>query len=356
MLTGRAKRLAEKLGNFEAAIIQTPVSRFYLLDFDSHDAGTLLLFPDEMVFIIDSRYIEVANAGVTNAQVMLETNAMAQTAELLQKRGVQKLLAENGITVAEYAKLAKAMEGIEVDASPTLGQALLDLRAIKSEDEIARIKSAQAITDACFTHILPFIKEGVSEIDLMLEMETYMRSHGAEKLAFDTICVAGPNSSRPHGVPSNNTVKPGDFITLDFGAKVDGYCSDMTRTVALGEPTQTQRDVYALVLKAHLESMAAVKAGVIGKDIDKIARDIIYGAGYEGRFGHGLGHSLGIDVHEDPRFSPVCSSEIKAGMLMTIEPGVYLPGEFGVRIEDTIIVKEDGFESIAHSDKQLIIL
>lgn len=353
----RAEKMIAKLpGEFEAALILTPQNRFYFLDFDSHDAGTLLILKDKMYFIIDSRYIEVAQNVVKDVELVLQSNALMQVEELLQQHHVSQIYVENKITLAQYEEVKNVLAGIHIFADDTLSKTIDNLRAIKDADEIERMREAQRVTDACFTHILPYIQEGVREIDIMLEMEHFMRSHGAEKVAFDTICVAGANSSLPHGVPGENKVKKGDFITMDFGAKVKGYCADMTRTVAFGALSSEQEKVYDMVLRAHLAGIATAKAGMRGCDVDKVARDIITQEGYGAYFGHGLGHAVGIDIHEDPRFSPACKTVIQAGMMMTIEPGCYLPGKFGVRIEDTTLITETGCDPLPKSPKNLIIL
>lgn len=357
MLDTRAKALVQSMPQgFEAALIGTPENRFYLLDFDAHDAGTLLLLPDKMVYVIDSRYIEVADAQVKNAQVLLEKDALGQVAEVLQKEGVTKVYLEDRVPIAAWTRLKEKIPSVEYDISSTLSNNLMTLREVKDGEELARMRQAQAITDACFEHILPFIKEGAREIDLALEMEHFMRSHGADGIAFETICVAGPNTSRPHGVPGDYRVRPGDFITMDFGAKYKGYCADMTRTVALGEPGEEKRRVYDIVLQAHLAGIAAAKAGLVGSAVDKVARDIISDAGYGGNFGHGLGHALGIEVHEDPRFSPKETRAVRAGMVMSVEPGIYLPGKFGCRIEDAVLLTDTGCKPLPASGKQLMVL
>lgn len=357
MLEQRIKNLAASLPeDFEAAIIKTQSNRFYLLDYDSDSAGTLVMLPGKMFFIIDSRYEEKARNVVKNAEVVLETDALSQAGEILRQHGVKKLLVENQISVESCENMVSAFKGMEVDSSPVLSRALKACRAIKDEEEISRMKKAQDIADACFTHILPFIKEDVREIDIMLEIEHYMRSNGAEKVSFDTISLTGPSTSLPHGVPGENRVKPGDFITMDFGALYKGYCSDMTRTVAFGEPGEEKRKVYETVLKAHLAGIEAARAGARCNDVDKIARDIINDAGYKGLFGHGLGHSVGIDVHEDPRLSPKCGDILKQGMIMTVEPGCYIPGRFGCRIEDMVLITSGGCKPFPSSEKQLIVL
>lgn len=342
---------------FEAALVTTPVNRFYFLGLDTGDAGTLLILPGKSYFIIDSRYIEIARREVETAEVVLEDKAVEQLSALVKQHGVKKLYLENKETLAYAEKVRGALPaGTVLDTGSTLSNAIDALRVIKSDSELAAIRRAQKITDDCFTYMLNYLKPGLREIDVALEMEMFMRKHGAGKLAFDTILVAGAKTSLPHGVPGENVLQAGDFVTMDFGANVDGYCTDMTRTVALGSVTDEQRKVYDTVLQAQLAACAGAKAGMRGCDVDKIARDIIYSAGYEGCFGHGLGHSLGIEIHENPRYSPLCTDEIKAGTMMTIEPGIYLAGKFGVRIEDTVLVCENGVEILGASDKNLIIL
>ena len=353
----RTDKLAAALGDgFEAALISTDVNRFYLLGFDSGDAGTVLLIGGETYFIIDSRYIEIAQQKVREAQVILETKALDQVRDLLSSHGVRRLYMENKATLAFAARVRAALPDVEVDTSARLSDALEALRAVKDEDELAAMRRAQKITDDCLAYILPKLKPGVREIDAALDMELFMKSHGAQKLAFPAILVAGRKTSLPHGEPGDNVIQNGDFVTMDFGANVDGYCTDMTRTVAVGHVSEEQKKVYDTVLKDQLACCGAAKAGMTGRQVDKIARDIIYGAGYEGCFGHGLGHSVGIEIHEDPRYSPVCDAVVRPGMVMTIEPGIYLAGRFGVRIEDTTVVGENGCEILGSSPKELIVL
>lgn len=353
----RIKRLLAALpADFEAALVTTAVNRFYFLNFDSGDAGTVLILPERTYFIIDSRYIEIARACVRDAEVILEDQPLAQVREILSGHGVRRLYMENKATVAYADRVRAALPDVAVDASAALSGAIDAIRAIKSEEELDAIRRAQRITDACFEHMLGYIRPGVREIDAALEMEVFMRSHGAGKLAFDTIFVSGAKTSLPHGVPGEKRIETGDFVTMDFGANVDGYCTDMTRTVAVGSVSEEQKKAYETVLRAQLACCAFAKAGYQGREVDKVARDLIYGAGYEGCFGHGLGHAVGIEIHENPRYSPACTDVVQAGMVMTIEPGVYLPGKFGVRIEDTTFVRDDGCEIIGKSPKELIIL
>ncbi len=356
----RLIKLKENLGqNFEAALINSAENRYYLLNADTHSAGNLLVLKGKSYFIIDSRYIEIAQNSVKNpeVEVVLEKIAKEQIAEILKSHNVKNVQIESTCTLARLETLKNAFpKEINIDTSNKLTQTLNDMRAIKDESEIENIKKAQAITDSCFAHILKYLKPGVSEIDIAIEMESYMRKNGAGKIAFDTIMLSGSKTSLPHGEPGDNIIKLGDFVTMDFGANVNGYCSDMTRTVAIGAISKEQEKVYNIVLKAQLAACEGAKAGLRGCDVDKIARDIITQEGFGSNFGHGLGHALGIDIHEDPRFSPLCTDEIKENMVMTIEPGIYLAGKFGVRIEDTVVMKKDGIEILAKSDKNLIIL
>lgn len=357
MLQQRVENLVKAMpSGTQAMLVLTPVNRFYFLDFDSHDAGTLLILPHKMVFIIDSRYIEVAIEKVKHAQVMLEEDALTQLQSILKAEGVTELYVEEEITVKTLSILRNKLQNVNLISDNTLSKNILTLRSIKQPEEIERMRKAQQITDKAFAHILSFIKEGMREVDVMLELEHFTRSNGADGMAFETICVAGANSSRPHGVPGQYRIQNGDFITMDFGAKYMGYCSDMTRTVAIGRVSDEQRKVYDVVLQAHLAGIQAAKPGLEGRQVDAVARDIIYNAGYKGYFGHGLGHAVGIEIHEDPRFSPKNSQIIKPGMMMTVEPGCYLPGRFGCRIEDMVLITEDGCEPLPQSPKELLVL
>ncbi|MDL2252511.1 Xaa-Pro peptidase family protein [Ruminococcaceae bacterium OttesenSCG-928-I18] len=357
MLKKRVAQLLDAMpDDFEAALIQTEVSRFYFLDFDAADAGTLLLLPEKLVYLIDLRYIEAAEREIDNAEVVLEKDTFKQLGELLEKAGVKHLYLENRIPVSLYEKTREKLPQCSLNISGRLSEEIEALRSVKDESEIERMRRAQQITDACFAHILPKIQPGVREVDMMLEMERFMRSSGAEKVAFDTIFIGGANTSLPHGQPGEYRLQKGDFVTMDFGAKYRGYCSDMTRTVALGEPGEEKRKIYDLVLNAHYVGLKAVYSGQKGSAVDKAAREVIEQAGYGPYFGHGLGHAVGIEIHEAPRFSPKCGSVIRSGMMMTVEPGCYLPGRFGCRIEDTVLVKEDGCESLAASPKELLVL
>ena len=352
----RIKRLAHDLPeDMDAALITSEVNRRYYTGFVS-SAGALLVTREKAVLLLDSRYVEAGGKKVTDAEVVLMTDMARQLNELFEEYKVKTVGIESGYMTVESLYSLRKVLNVQMLDDPRLNSIILKHRCVKSEEEMAEIRAAQAITDKTFIHMLDLIKPGVSEKDLQLELDYYMLRNGATGLAFETILAAGANGSMPHAVPGDNVIKEGDFVTMDFGAAHNGYCSDMTRTVAVGKITEEQEKVYNLVLDAQLAAIDAVRAGVPCNSIDKVARDMIYGAGYEGRFGHGLGHSLGLEIHENPRFSMLCSDITEVGTVMSVEPGIYLDGRFGVRIEDIVMITENGCEVITKSEKKLITL
>jgi Xaa-Pro aminopeptidase len=229
-------------------------------------------------------------------------------------------------------------------------------RAIKTECEISKIKQAQSITDKTFEYILNFIKAGKSEKEIAIEIDFFMRKNGADEVAFETIVASGENSSMPHATPTDRILENGDFVIMDFGASVEGYKSDMTRTVAIGSVSEEMQKVYDTVLKAQCLALDMIKPNQKCCDIDKIARDFIDNAGYKGLFGHSLGHSVGLEIHETPSFSTKDATKIASNMIMTVEPGIYLEGSFGVRIEDLVLICNDGVQNLTKSKKELLVL
>ncbi len=341
------------LSDGTAAFISSESGRRYLSGFHASD-GVIIITNNSAVLFADSRYFEAAEKTVKNMEIRL-FKGIDSVKEYLESRKIETLLIETSdLSVAEFKAYRKAF-GIKISSSAALSTALRDCRMIKSQNEIESIIAAQEITDKAFEHILSFIKVGVTEKEIALELEFFMRKMGSEGVAFDTIAVSGENSSLPHGVPTGRQIKNGDFITMDFGAVINGYRSDMTRTVAVGTVSEEQKAVYETVLAAQTAALKEIKAGKTCCDIDKIARDII-DCNYKGAFGHALGHSVGLDIHEYPNFSPKCSEKLKENMVMTVEPGIYLPNKFGVRIEDMVVVKGDGVLNLTKSPKKLIIL
>lgn len=264
-----------------------------------------------------------------------------------------RIAVEDTMNLARYMKLCEACKAYSFE--PASGS-INTCRMVKDDAELARLAKAEAIGDAAFSYILDRIKPGITEAEIALELEFFMKRQGASRLSFDTIAASGPNSSMPHAQVTNRRVEKGDFVTMDFGCVYQGYCSDMTRTVAVGTPTEEMKKVYQIVLDANLRAMDSIREGVRCSEIDAVARDYIRDCGYGAYFGHGLGHGVGLDIHEEPRFSPKCDVITRENMVITDEPGIYLPGRFGVRIEDLVVVKKDGFETLSRSDKKLIIL
>lgn len=341
----------------KAIMVYSERNRRYFTEFPS-DAGALLITAEGAYLLQDFRYEEAASYTAKNCTVVGFKNFKEKLCEILEEQGVKQVYMEIAkLSVADARTFEKAFneKGIEAVLDETLDKAIRDQRMIKSPEEVKKIEAAQAITDAAFEHILPYIKEGVTERELALEIEFFMRHNGAEGVAFDLIVAAGKNGSQCHAVPSGNTVQKGDFITMDTGALLDGYHSDMTRTVALGKVSDEQRKVYETVLRAQLAVIAGVKPGMICKDVDKIARDIIE-KDYPGTFGHGLGHGVGFEIHEWPAFSSRDETVVAEGMVITDEPGIYLPAKYGVRIEDMLLITEDGCRSLTKSPKELIEL
>ena len=342
----------------DAALVTSDVNRRYFTGLGS-SAGTLLAFRDAAYFIIDFRYIEVAKATVTGARVMLQEKLTEQLDTLLKKHGAQTVAIETDyLTVGMLEQYRQKLSGYEFLTESTLNDAILSMRSVKEPQELECIQKAQAITDAAFLDILDFIQPGKTEKEIAAYLEYCMRRRGADGLAFETIAAGGPNSAKPHAVPGDRPLQTGDFFTLDYGASWGGYCSDMTRTVAVGEPTEEMRRVYQTVLDAQCLGIRTAQVGVSCRAVDEAARELIYKAGYEGCFGHSLGHSVGLEIHEMPGFSPSIDPQTlcREGMVITVEPGVYLEGRFGVRIEDMVWFAPDGTKDLTNSPKELIIL
>jgi Xaa-Pro aminopeptidase len=351
------KKIQKAMKNYDldALLLKDETDRLYASGFQT-SAGALLILPEMAYFITDSRYIEAACEYVKDAEV-LQSNIEEKENDILKR-----LISENGITrlgaqdeSLSYSEYLRLQEALSLKLVPAQ-KICLELRQIKEPYEVENIVSAQRIAEKALDYVLGMIKPGISEKEIAAELEYQMVKNGAQCVSFETICVSGPNSSRPHGVPGSRKVQAGDFITMDFGCKVNGYCSDMTRTVALGSVTDEMRKVYDIVLEAQLAGIAAARAGIIGRDMDKAARDIIEKAGYGEYFGHGLGHSVGLQIHEGPNANPREEQPLPEGAVVTSEPGVYIPGKFGVRIEDMVYITKDGCENLTKAPKELIIL
>ncbi len=354
-------RLADFKASFsdsvDAAIIFDNANKRYLSGVNTDDAGTLIVTKNESYFIVDSRYIEVASRYISSEiKVVLQKDLYEQISQLFSENNVKFYALEIQKTPISVLNRLNEIVKTEFVSHFDAGEKISRLRSIKDNTELEFIKSAQKITDDAFDYILGRIHEGKTEKELSLELEYYMRSHGADDVSFDIIFIGGKNTSMPHGVPGDYRLKKGDLITIDFGADVNGYKSDMTRTVALGAVSDEQKKVYDIVLEAQKKAIEQVKEGIACSQIDKIARDVISSHGYGEYFGHALGHSVGLDIHESPNFSPKCSTVLKEGMVLSVEPGIYLPEKFGVRIEDLVYVTKNGSINLTKSEKSLIIL
>ena len=351
----RKEKLLAALDSYADAILVThKKNQYYLTGFDFDD-GYVLITRNRSYLITDFRYIEAAKAE-TNPEftvVMMEDDPQELFADLLLHNHVKTLaFEENHVSVAELVTLEKLFSGTQLVHS---GGVIEKLRIYKDSIEIENIITAQRIAEQAFDHILGFITPDKTELEIALELEFYMRSHGAKATSFDTIAVSGSASSRPHGVPCPVKLEKG-FLTMDFGALYKGYCSDMTRTVCIGKPTDKMIRVYATVQRAQSAALDAFALGKTGEELDAIARQVIYHAGYEGCFGHGLGHGVGMDIHEAPRLKAGHTIPMDVGMVVTCEPGIYLEGQFGVRIEDMVVFTESGPMNITRSSKQLIVI
>lgn len=342
--------------NFEAIIISSPENRRYFTGFPSSD-GYLVVTKNDAVFFTDSRYIEAAQKSVKNCRAQKLTRVSNEIKDYIREKNIIKIYTErNRVTVSDYDFFKTVFSPCKVTASKKLEKETDNIRRAKSEEEKEYILTAQKIAENAFEHILTFIKPGVTEKQIALELDFYMLSHGAEAVSFETIAVTGAKSSMPHGVPDETVVKNGDFITMDFGAVCKGYHSDMTRTVAVGEVTEEQKTVYETVLKAQKNALSVLKKGLPCSEADKAARDIIDNAGYGDYFGHSTGHGVGVEIHENPTLAPKSTDILEIGDVVTVEPGIYLPGKFGVRIEDMALITENGYENLTSSPKELIIL
>lgn len=357
------------------------------------DTGCLLYMKNvEKVYALtDSRYTEqLAIEGKAVDVVDISVDGYAATICNLIKKHEKELFLSNNkdknsvlrigfededISYKQYKAFEEKISKLNLFSKVEfveLGSSVSVLRSIKTKEEIEKMAMAESIGDKAFEDIIGYIKPQMTEREVALRLEITMKKLGASGLSFDTIVASGPNSSLPHAMPSDKRILPGDFVTMDFGCIYEGYCSDMTRTVFVGsradigitdgfghtciEVSEKQKLVYDTVLKAQLEALAMIKPGVVCSEVDACARKIISDAGFGEYFGHGLGHSVGLFIHEEPRFSKKCDDVLQPGVVITVEPGIYIPGEFGVRIEDMVVVTEDGYRNLASSPKELLYI
>lgn len=350
----RIEKLKEKAGN--SAFLVTDDKNIYYFTGLWDSNGYLVVTQNEAYLFVDFRYGEVAENTVDSAKVIVFSKLYDEINNVLKTENVQNCFVEtNKVTMADFSIFREKLNS-QISKDNTLDEIIKDMRIIKDDYEITLLQKAQNIAENAYKKVLPMVKPGVSEREISIELEHQMKLLGAQDVSFDLITITGKKTSLPHGVPSSDKISTGDFFTFDIGATFMGYHSDMTRTVAVGSATDEMKRVYDIVLTAHKKALSAVKPGVRCSDIDKIARDYIYENGFEGSFGHATGHGVGLDIHEYPTVSTRCDTVLKEGMVITIEPGIYLKGKFGVRIEDTVVVTENGCRSFASIPKELIIL
>ena len=346
------------LSNVDAILLISDKNRMYFTGFAS-TFGYLLLFPqDQNYFITDPRYYEMAQSLECREMHVLQiengVSALGMVTKILNDHNVKTLgFEDTELTVAEFNGIK---DGLSSFYLVPVGKNINTVRSFKTEEEISYIKRAQEITDLSFKQICKVIKAGMTERQVAIELEYLMAKNGAEGLAFDTIVASGVNTSKPHAHPTDKVIQVGDAVTMDFGARYHGYCSDMTRTVFVGEPSEEMRKIYNIVLLAQKTGISGAYCGMAGSELDALCREVIRSNGYGTCFTHSTGHSLGIDIHETPSASSRSMDKLNAGQLITVEPGIYVPGLGGVRIEDLLLFTQDGVINLTKSDKNIIIL
>ncbi|SHI92533.1 M24 family metallopeptidase [Lutispora thermophila] len=338
----------------DGIITYSPENRRYLSGFTG-TTGYVIIGKKQAGFITDFRYTEQAAKQCKGYEIIKNENPLIEyLADTIKKYHINNLAFEDDyMTVDFYERLKENINGIKMIP---LKESSGEIRIIKDDEELKNIAKAAEIADLAFTHILDYIKPGVAELDIALELEYFMKKNGASGNSFEPIIASGQRSSMPHGVASDKKINNGDLLTMDFGCVYNGYCSDMTRTIVVGKANEEQKKIYDIVLKAQNEALLHIKPGVSGKDVDKVARDIISEAGFGDNFGHGLGHGVGLAIHEEPRLSPLGNRILEKNMVVTDEPGIYIPGFGGVRIEDLVAVGENGPIVFSKSPKELIEL
>lgn len=351
----RVEKLRKKMQeeNLDSFLITSPYNLRYLTNFTG-TTGLAVITLEKAFFITDFRYTEQAAAQAQGFEIIKNVGPIfEEVADLVQKEGLRELgFEETTVSFLEYSVLE---EIIDAQLIPISGM-IEELREIKDEEEIAIIEKACSIADLAYDHILKMIQPGMTEIEVANQLDFYMRSLGASGVSFETIVASGLRSAMPHGVASEKIIEQGDLITIDFGCYYEGYVSDMTRTFAIGDPGEQLKEIYQIVLEAQLAVLEVAKSGVTGKQLDAVARDYITKHGYGEAFGHSTGHGIGLEIHEGPNVSVRAEKQFVPGNIITDEPGIYLPGIGGVRIEDDLLITSDGNRVLTHSPKELIIL
>ena len=351
----KIQRLREKLSQeqVDAIIITNPYNRRYISNFTG-SAGIVVISQKEAKFITDFRYVEQAGKQAVGFEIVQHKGPIQnEVAAQLKTMGAKRIgFEQDNVTFSTYKSYETVVEGELIP----LSNVIENLRLIKTPQEIKILKEAADIADAAFKHIIEYLRPGLTELEVSNELEFFMRKAGATSSSFDIIVASGARSALPHGVATDKIIEHGDFVTMDYGALYNGYISDITRTVAVGEPSEELKKIYDITLESQMYAMEHIKPGMTGREADALARDIIAAKGYGEYFGHSLGHGIGLEVHEGPGLSAKSDVVLEKGMVVTCEPGIYLPGVGGVRIEDDLLITEDSNETFTHSTKDLLIL
>lgn len=343
-------------GDVDGALIVSEVNRRYFTGFPS-DAGTLLISRREALLIIDFRYYEAACEQISGCRVVLQDKLGAQLKEAAGAMGLRSMLVESDrVTLRRQRRLDELMEGVRLVCDDRLADLISAQRSIKSEQEVSAITRAQHISEEAFGRFLQELAPGMTEQEAALRLEFLCRSLGSEGASFDFIVVSGPNGSRPHGVPGSRPMGKGELITFDFGAVVEGYHADMTRTVSMGRPDSLSLEICSVVWQAQQAAIAAAREGEACSAVDRAARRVIEDAGYGKCFGHSTGHSVGLEIHEDPSFSPLSKAVCRSGMVLSVEPGIYIEGKTGCRMEDLVLIGPEKCHNLNKTCSNLIIL
>lgn len=351
----RLRNILEKEG-LDGLLISSRPNTFYFTGFTG-TTSKCLVTKENAFLVVDFRYSVQAKGQVyTGIEVIEHEKDVNDSLNTLCTRyGVGSLGIEGeDVTFSGYHSLCENLK--DVKTMKDIQDSLNRVRIIKDSEELLLIQKAVDLADNAFTEILPFLKPGVREYEVALELEYSMKKMGASGVSFETIIASGPRSALPHGVAGMRQLQNGDAVVMDFGAIYQGYCSDMTRTVFLGTPSHKMKEIYDIVLRAQTEALQKAAEKMTGKQLDRVSREIIYGAGYEKCFGHGLGHGVGIEIHENPRVSPKGEEVLEKGMVFTLEPGIYIEDVGGVRIEDMVVLEENGVKILTKSTKEMVIL
>lgn len=347
-------RQAMEARQLEALFITNGVNRQYVSGFTG-SSGYVVITMDKAYLLTDFRYMTQAAQQAPDFEVIEHRPQVMETVrDLLAAVGVKRTGFEQDYVAFSTYKTYEAQAGT-IRLVPVSGL-VEELRMVKDERELALIQEAADLADATFSHILTMLKPGITEKEIALEMEFFMRRKGATSTSFETIVASGERSALPHGVASDRVLRKDEFVKFDFGAYMNSYVSDLTRTVVLGKPTDKHREIYDIVLEAQLHALANIRPGMTGSEADALARDMIERHGYGDSFGHSTGHGIGMEIHEAPRLSKLSDTILKPGMVVTVEPGIYIPGFGGVRIEDDIVITQDGIKILTHSTKEFITI